>query len=389
MRAYPFLINKDASGQRLQAIEVREKGYDEAWLQELLRRQPDILPVAQIEPIFYPVIPIGREVATETGAIDNLFISPRGYLTLVETKLWRNPEAKREVVAQVIDYASSLSKWNYDRLNDVAMEYTKKYEDAESNLVDWVEKQLGLLEGGRDFFEETVAKNLSLGRFLALIVGDRVRQSVVQMLNYVNKHPGLALNVALVELQGYWIEKKHSWPLLIVPRVYARTEIVERSVVQVTVIEGKTPKVDVWQEKVSPTEEAFWEVLRQRAPGKYHVVRDLIGEFREKDGIELIPRESSIVIALRLHETGRLASLFFVTTNGDLCVWPKTLANQLSSAGSDPVLAEAYDHQMKAILQMPKDRIELSRSIAEVNVGKFKSSVDELIRQIRLHESEQ
>lgn len=396
MRAYPFLTNKDASGQRLQPIEVREKGYDEAWLQELLRKQPDILPVAQIEPIFYPMIPIGREVATETGAIDNLFISPRGYLTLVETKLWRNPEAKREVVAQVIDYASSLSKWNYDRLNDVAMEYTKKYEDAESNLVDWVEKQLGLLEGGRDFFEETVAKNLRLGRFLALIVSDRIRRSIVEMVNYVNKYPGLALNVPLVELQGYWIEKKHSWPLLIVPRIYARTEIVERSVVQVTVIEGKTPKIDVQQEKARPgdtrpilTEEAFWELLMQRARSQYNVVRNLIDEFGEKDGIELIPRENSIVIALRLPGTDRLASLFFVSTNAYLHVWPKPLANQLSAAGYDPTLVEAYDHQIRDILKMPEHRIELARPIATLDAGRFKSSVDGLIRQIRLHESKQ
>ncbi len=399
MRAYPFLINKDASGQRLQPIGDKEKAYDEAWLQELLRKQPEILPVAEIEPIFYPMIPIGYEVSTETGAIDNLFISHRGYLTLVETKLWRNPEAKREVVAQVIDYASSLSKWDYDRLNDVAMEYTKKYADAELNLVDWVEKQLGPVEGGRDFFEETVAKNLRLGRFLALIVGDRIRQSVVEMVNYVNKYPGLALDVALVELRCYWIKKRHSWPLLIVPRVVTRTEIVERSIVQVTVIEGKPPEVKVWQEKakaedvgrkrVSLTEQAFWELLSQRALSQYDAARNLINEFREKDGIELIPRENSIVIALRLYETGQLASLFFVTTNADLCVWPKTLATQLSSAGFDPTLAEAYDHQMKAIMRMPKTRIDLSRSIAEVDVGKFKSAVDELIRQIRLHESKQ
>lgn len=215
-------------------------------------------------------------------------------------------------------------------------------------------------------------------------------------MNYVNKYPGLALNVALVELQGYWIEKKHSWPLLIVPRIYTRTEIVERSVVQVTVIEGKTPKIDVQQEKARPgdtrpilTEEAFWELLMQRAPSQHNVVRNLIKQFGEKDGIELSPRENSIVIALRLPGTGRLASLFFVSTNAYLHVWPKTLASQLSAAGYDPTMTEAYDHQIRDILKMPEHRIELARPIATVDAGRFKSSVDELIRQIRLHQSEQ
>jgi hypothetical protein len=143
MKAYPYLINKDTSGQRLQPIESKEHEYDEAWLQELLRSQPDILPVAEIEPIFFPMIPIGREVGTGTGAIDNLFISHRGYLILVETKLWRNPEAKREVVAQVIDYGSAFSKWNFDKLNNSAREYTKKYDGTEFGLIEWVEKQIG------------------------------------------------------------------------------------------------------------------------------------------------------------------------------------------------------------------------------------------------------
>lgn len=397
MKAYPFLINKDTSGQRLQPIESKEHGYNEAWLQELLRTQPDILPVAEIEPIFFPMMPIGREVATGTGAIDNLFISHRGYLILVETKLWRNPEAKREVVAQVIDYGSVLSKWNLDRLNDATKEYTKKYAGAEFSLIDWVEKQMGPVEGGKDFFEDTVAKNLRLGRILALIVGDRIRQSLVEMLSYVvNKYPGLAMDVALVELQAYRIEKGRNWPLLVVPRIISRTEIIERSIVQVTVIEGKPPEVIVHQDKakagdadrkrVSLTEEAFWELLRQRAPNQYDIAQKLINEFREESGIEVIPREGSIVVALGLPESGQQISLFYVGKNAILNVWPKTIARQLSSAGFDDTLAKNYEKQIRENLHMPKDRTELSCHISRVDIEKFKSTVKELIRKVRFHE---
>jgi hypothetical protein len=146
MKAPPFLIQADASGETLQPIEDRERVYDEYWLQELLRKHPDILPVAEIEPVFSPLVPIGR-----------------------------NPDAKREVVAQAIDYASSVSKWNYSKLDEVAREYTKKYENAEIGLVDLVEGLCGPVEGGHYFFEETAAKNLRLGRFLTLIVGDRIK----------------------------------------------------------------------------------------------------------------------------------------------------------------------------------------------------------------------
>jgi hypothetical protein len=399
MKTYPFLVSEDASGQRLQPIESKKKVYDEAWLQELLRTQPDVLPVREIEPIFHPMIPIGREVATETGIIDNLFISHRGYLTLVETKLWRNPEAKREVVAQAIDYGSSLAKWNYDRLNNVAREYTGKYTSAQLDLVDWVEKQLGPVEGGRYFFEETVAKNLRLGRFLTLIVGDRIRRSVIEMISYVNKYPALALDIALVELWCYQIKRGQSWPLLVMPHVVTRTEIVERSVIQVTVTEGKAPEIDVRQERakandkrqprVSLTEEAFWELFRNRAPSQYDAVWNLVDEFSRQDGIEIVPRESSIVIALRPPEADRLVSLFFVSTNAYLHVWPRTLGGQLAAAGYDPALVETYDRRLRDILKMPEHRVELACPIAGVDLERFKSSVRELVRGIRLSEINQ
>src|SRR5437773_11770677 len=113
MKAPPFLIQNDTIGDRLHAVGENENLHDESWLQEVLRKQPGILPTAEIEPVFHPLVPIGREVSAGMGSIDNLYISHRGYLVLVETKLWRNPEAKREVVAQAIDYGSSIAKWSY------------------------------------------------------------------------------------------------------------------------------------------------------------------------------------------------------------------------------------------------------------------------------------
>jgi hypothetical protein len=33
-----------------------------------------------------------------------------------EAKLWRNPEARRQVVGQVLDYAKELARWSYEEL---------------------------------------------------------------------------------------------------------------------------------------------------------------------------------------------------------------------------------------------------------------------------------
>ncbi len=399
MRAHPFLINEDASGERLQPIEEKDPTYDEAWLRDLLCKHPDILPTAEIELVFHPLIPLGREVATEAGAIDNLFISHRGYPVLVETKLWRNPEAKREVVAQAIDYAASVSKWSYGRLNDVARAYTRRYEGSELDLLDWVERQYGPVEGGQYFFEETVAKNLRLGRFLVLIVGDRIRQSVVEMLNYVNRYPHLAMNIALVELRCYRWKQDQDWPLLVIPSIVARTEVVERSIIQVTVQPGGMYQVDVLQEgtedrtgarkRVTLTEEAFWELLKKQAPREYAAGRDLINKYRERDSITIDPKESSIVVRLDVQDTGQQVSLFFLDKNGYIHIWPKTIKNQLDRAGLDPGLVDLYETQVRGILEMNKDRIEFARSIASVDVDKFAAAVDAFIERIQVAESVQ
>jgi hypothetical protein len=396
MRAYPYLVHKDTSGESLQPVEHRERTYDEAWLQELLRQNPDILPVAEIEPIFSPLIPIGREVVAETGAIDNLFISHRGYLVLVETKLWRNPEARREVLAQAIDYASAASKWNYSRLDEVTRRYTQKYEYVEMGLTDWVEKQCGPIEGGQLFFEETVAKNLRLGRFLTLVVGDRIRRSVIEMLSYINKYPHLATDVALVELQCYRWKKGKDWPLLVVPSIVARTEVVERSVIQVTLRQDGTYQVDARQERVEEkdkrrrgvllSEEAFWELLEEQTPDALETARQLIERYREKDGISIEPTESSIVARLDIQDTGRRLSLFFLNKNGALCVWPATIRNQLALAEFQRALTDSYEDYMRDILHMDKARKDFAYPVAKVDTDKFTSAVDAFIEKVQLAE---
>ena len=391
MKAYPFLLNKDASGGKLKSIDVKGKRYSEAWLQEVLRTQPELLPVAEIETIFSPVISIGSEISTEGGAIDNLCISPRGYLTIIETKLWRNPEARREVVAQVMDYANALSRWTYDKLNTEVRKYTARYENAELELIQLVEREFGDLDD-HDFFVETVEKNLRLGRFLALIVGDRIRESAVEVAKYVNEHPGLALNLALVELQCYALEGNKDWPLLMVPRIVKQTEIIERSVVQVTVVEGKPAKVEIHQEKakddagrkvrVSLTEEAFWEHFKRNASECYDTAKELIEKYRNRTGITVDPKESSLVVRFNPVESGQSISVFFLRTDARLGVWPMTIERQLERIGFDSSLSQDYSEKVRQSMRMSKTRKDYSRHIQKIDIKVFAHEVDKFLSKL-------
>jgi len=59
-----------------------------------------------------------------------------GYLTLVETKLWRNPESRRTVIGQIIDYAKELSRLSYEGLLDAIRRVDPKL-IARSEFLNW------------------------------------------------------------------------------------------------------------------------------------------------------------------------------------------------------------------------------------------------------------
>jgi hypothetical protein len=56
---------------------------------------------------------------------DNLYLSTGGYPVLVETKLWRNPQARREVVSQALDYVKDLVNRDFAWLAERWIEHAR------------------------------------------------------------------------------------------------------------------------------------------------------------------------------------------------------------------------------------------------------------------------
>jgi len=108
-RGIPVLVDPGGQKTRLERIRLGSGNHDENWLQELIQDHPSVLPVADIEPGFGDPVAIAREIPCGHGLIDNLYLTPSGDIVLVETKLWRNSEIRREVVAQALDYVAALT----------------------------------------------------------------------------------------------------------------------------------------------------------------------------------------------------------------------------------------------------------------------------------------
>jgi hypothetical protein len=256
----PYLVAAaDADATPLRALPGRQRAFQEQWLQEFLYNYPSVLPLSSIGDAFAPAIAIGLEI----GGTDGLFISPAGRITIVETKLWRSPEAHRTVVAQILEYARALSTWSYQQLDEaVQADWTKRHGDRKS-LYQIVRSRHRSLDIAEVEFHERVQEVLETGTFALLIVGDRIHPRATQLAEVIQAAPHLQYSIGFVELRCYRLDQDRDWPLVVFPRVVAKTREVTRAVVRV-VYEKKRPEIEVVTQddkKTGPSFTSFPEFI--------------------------------------------------------------------------------------------------------------------------------
>jgi hypothetical protein len=172
-------------GERIYLGDVQ--GRNEAWLRDTLFAYPELIPIDDIDSTFGPLVPLCKELGTDAGPIDAVFINDRGRLTIVEFKLWKNPQARREVVAQTLDYVSTLAGWSYaDLQRQVAAAVAV---GKQGNIpFDAVQKHTrGRLR--EQEFVDAVSRSLREGWLLVLIAGDGIREGTQSLTEFVNRNP--------------------------------------------------------------------------------------------------------------------------------------------------------------------------------------------------------
>src|ERR1700688_1134547 len=99
------LAQPDQALSNLEPVSRDTPPYNERWLQDLIHDHPGLIPAGEIEACFDNLVPVLTEFPLPSGYLDNLFVTPDGYLVLVEVKLWKNAESRRKVIAQILEYA--------------------------------------------------------------------------------------------------------------------------------------------------------------------------------------------------------------------------------------------------------------------------------------------
>jgi hypothetical protein len=261
--AKPLIVKADKDSIELDRVALSgtgaESAYSEDWLQDLLYRHPKTLPVAEIDDSFSGHVPLCREMDTPAGPVDVVYVTRSGRPVIVEAKLWRNPESRRKVIGQILDYAKELSRWNYETF-DAAVRRARRKDDGETpkGLVELLGLAKDSPEAARFF--DALSQSLKRGDLLLLIVGDGIREGVAAITEFLEGHASLHFTFGLVEMAIY---RMPDGAQLVQPRVLAQSTIVRRVVVEFR--EGQaTISDESAAELEAETDEVSEETLRSR-----------------------------------------------------------------------------------------------------------------------------
>jgi len=220
-----LLIAADGAAMPFERMALgADRGFDERWLQQLLFDHPELVPLERIESGAGSIIPLLREFALPRSSglvfLDMLAVTRSGRIVLVECKLWRNPQARREVVAQLIEYAALLRGWSFADLT--ARVKTVLGVSSPNPIFDLARSSYPDLDEAT--FVDAVARSLQLGDFHLIIAGDGIRSDVQAIGAYINATIGSAARLSLVEIQ-LW--RDDVGQILVVPQLPLRTEVIE------------------------------------------------------------------------------------------------------------------------------------------------------------------
>lgn len=200
--ASPFLVRSVGSNEWTppEATAYRE----EKELQNLLAADPVLIPgvSSSAEAV--------QELQTSAGPIDICVVDADGSVTVVECKLAKNPEKRRMVIGQILDYASSLRIGGLD-------EFRNAWQRAGGSALD------AMLSADGD---KALAENLSRGRINLCLAVDKFDDDLRRLIEYLNLVTANEIMVTALQL-AY---ARHGTVEILVPTTFGAEIAASKSV---------------------------------------------------------------------------------------------------------------------------------------------------------------
>ena len=178
---------------------------NEAQLKQLVKAAPGLLAedTAVVDEFWVP----------GAGAVDLLGVGLDGSITLVECKLRKNPEIRREVVGQVLAYAGGLWRTPYD---DFAVRYAAR---AGMPLLEHLRTVTGDAVQNEDGLRARLHAALQSGSFRLVIAVDSITEELKLVVEYLNGHTAAGVQALALEVEHV----KDGDVEVLVPRLFGET----------------------------------------------------------------------------------------------------------------------------------------------------------------------
>lgn len=181
---------------------------NEEALEMLIAQSPHLLPgLVETEMV------VVRQLTLPVGYVDIVGVDTNGDITIVECKLKKNPEIRREVIGQVLAYASALWQLSYEEF-DAA--FAAKAGVSLTQRLAAMEE-----EWDEEVFRANLSDNLERGRFRLVIVVDQITEELKRIILYLNQHTTADMQIVALEL-GYIADDGVE---LLIPAVYGTESV--------------------------------------------------------------------------------------------------------------------------------------------------------------------
>ncbi len=269
-----FLVGREQD----ELITLEETNYvTEDVLQDLLCKYPDLLPGEQINPDNprrWLLVTQEMGVPDDTGEsnrwwLDHLFLDQDGTPTFVECKRATDTRIRREVVAQMLDYAANgVEYWSIDKIRQAASETAKRQGKS-------VDSEIAALLGADaeqvdvESYWALVEENLRSHQIRLLFVADSTPKELRRLVEFLNEQMQ-TVEVLAVEIKQFTHENQHHHTAL-VPRVIGFTEAA-RTAKQARPRRGGRTTRDQFLDKCAPGVREFYEAVLDLAGQHGHLV---------------------------------------------------------------------------------------------------------------------
>ena len=291
-----FLLAGDGSLRTMSPAPFQ----NEDVFQALLERYPALLTAStfgEAEPRRWILVRREMGVADRADAsgrwsLDHLFLDQDGVPTLVEIKRATDTRARREVVAQMLDYAANAVSWW--RVSELVEHFRSTCAKQSRTSEQALQELLQTEAVDEEAFWRKVQANLTSGRIRLLFVADVIYPELQRIVEFLNEQMNPAV-VAAVELRPF----SSGADRLISPRVIGETQKAQA----IKTLANDAPVLDAaqwldsaherWPKARSVAIEQLLERFRSQgfhfetSKGGYHAAADITG--RNKWMMTILP----------------------------------------------------------------------------------------------------